>query len=187
MVAILGVRIDEFRRVQVAAAAVFTLVALGGGVVAIGAFALDVTVGEEFALLLIIELLGGLLDEFAVVIEFAEKLGGELVMYLGGRAAVDVVGDTELLKRRLDQLVVAVHDLLGGDALLAGALGHGHAVLIAAAHKHHVNALQAQVAHIDVGRHIHASQMADVNRSVSIGQRRRHQRPRKFLLILHCI
>ena len=83
--------------------------------------------------------------------------------------------------------MVAVHDLLGGDALLAGALGHGHAVLVATADEQHVLALQTQVAHIDVGRHIHASQMANVDRTVSIGQRCRHQRTGKFLLFLHCL
>ena len=82
MVAVLGVRVDQLRRVQVAAAAVLALVALGGGVVAIGSLTLDVAVGEEFAILLIIELLGYLLDEFAFVIELAEKLGGELVVNL---------------------------------------------------------------------------------------------------------
>ena len=83
--------------------------------------------------------------------------------------------------------MVTVNDLLRGDALLAGALGNGYAVLVATAHEQHILALQAQVAHVDVGRHIHTSQMADVNGSVSIGQRRRHQRPRKFLLFLHII
>ena len=187
MVTVFGVRVNQFGRIQVAAATVLTLIALGGGVVAIGAFALDVAVSEEFALLLVIELLGGLLDEFAVIVEFAEELSGELVVNLGRRAAVDVVGDTEFLKRLLDQLVVAVHHLLRGDALLAGALGNRHTVLVAAAHEHHVLALQTQVAYIDVGRDIHACQMADVDWSVSIGQRRRHQRARKFLLLFHCI
>ena len=186
MVAVLGVRVDELGGVQVAAAAVLTLVTLGGGMVAIGALTLHIAVGEELAVLLVVELLGGLLDEFAVVIEFAEKLGSKLMVNLARRAAVDIVGDTKVLERIPDDIVVAVNDLLRGDALLAGALGHGHAVLVAAAHKQHVLALQTQVAYIDVGRHIHASQVADVNWTVSIGQRRRHQRPRKFLLFLHC-
>ena len=187
MVAVLGVRVDQFGGIQIAATAVLTLIALGSGMMAIGALALDVAVGKELAVLLVIELLGRLLDEFALIVEFAEKLGGKLVMRLAGRAAVDVVGDTEFLERLLDELMIAVHNLLGGDALLAGALSHGHAVLIASTHEQHILALQAQVTHIDVGRHIHASQVADVDGSVSIGQRRRHQRAGKFLLILHFI
>ena len=83
--------------------------------------------------------------------------------------------------------MIAVNDLLRGDTLLAGTLGHRHAMLITAAHEQHVLTLQAQVAHVDVGRHIYASQVANVDGTVSIRQRRRHQRPRKFLLILHRI
>ena len=107
-------------------------------------------------------------------------------MRLAGRTAVDVVGNTEFIERIPDERVIAVHDLLGGDALLAGALGHGYTMLIAATHEQYVLALQAQVSHVDVGRHIHTSQVTDVNRTVSIRQRRRHQRACKFLLFLHC-
>ena len=44
--------------------------------------------------MLVIELLGHLLDELALVIEFAEEFGSKLMMGLAGRAAVDIVGDT---------------------------------------------------------------------------------------------
>ena len=185
MVAVLGVRVDEFGGVQVTATAVLTLVALGCRVVAVGALALDVAVGQELAVLLVIELLGHLLDELALVIEFAEELSGKLVMRLARRAAVDIIRDTQFLERIPDDGMVTVHDLLRSDALLAGSLGHGHTMLIAAAHKQHILALQSQVAHIDVGGHIHTGQVTDVDRSVSIGQRRRHQRACKFLLFLH--
>ncbi len=90
-VTVLGVRVDQFGRIQVAATTVLTLVTLGCRMVAVGALALHVTVGQELARRLVIELLGGLLDEFAVIIEFAEKFSGKLVMRLAGRAAVDVV------------------------------------------------------------------------------------------------
>ena len=58
MVAVLGVRVDQLGRIQIAAAAILALVALGGGMVAVGALALNVTVGEKLAVLLVIELLG---------------------------------------------------------------------------------------------------------------------------------
>ena len=77
MVAVLGVGVDQFGGVKVASAAVLTLVTLGSRVVAVGAFALDIAVGEKLAVDLVIELLGGLLDQFAIVIKFAEELGGK--------------------------------------------------------------------------------------------------------------
>ncbi len=70
--------------------------------------------------------------------------------------------------------MITVNDLLRSDALLAGTLGYGHTVLVATTHKHHIHALQAQVAHIDVGRHIHSCQVTDVDRAVGIGQCRGH-------------
>ena len=45
MITILGMRIDELSGIQVAAASVLTLVTLGGGMVAIGAFTLHIAVG----------------------------------------------------------------------------------------------------------------------------------------------
>ena len=83
--------------------------------------------------------------------------------------------------------MITIYNLLGGNTLLAGALCHGNTMLIAATDKKHVLALQAQVTHIDVGGNINASQVADVNRTVSIGQRRCYQRARKFLFFLHFI
>ena len=79
--------------------------------------------------------------------------------------------------------MVTIYNLLGGNTLLAGALCHGNTMLIAATHKKHVLALQAQVAHIDVGRHIDTGQVADVDRTVGVGQRTGHKG--SFELFLH--
>ena len=47
---------------------------------AVGALAHDVAVGEEGLHLLVVVLLAGLLDEFPLVVEFAEEVGGKLVV-----------------------------------------------------------------------------------------------------------
>ncbi len=85
-------------------------------------------------------------------------------------AGIDVVGDTELLEGVLYQLVVAVHHLLGGDTLFAGADGHGYAVFVATADEKHGLSLQTQVAHINIGGYIYAGKVSDMHRPVCVGQ-----------------
>ena len=103
------------------------------------------------------------------------------MMYLAGGAAVDVERDAKLGKRVFDELVIAVNHLLRCAALLAGAYGDGHAMFVATADKQHVTFLQAQVAHINVGRHIHPGQVADVHTAISVWQGGGNQRTVKFL------
>ena len=94
--------------------------------------------------LLVVELFALHLGQLALVVQFLEEVAGHLVMRGAGGAAVDIERDAEALERVLDEAVVAVHHLLHGDTLLACADGHGHAVLVRAAHEHHVAAPQAQ-------------------------------------------
>lgn len=68
-----------------------------------------------------------------------------------------------------DEVVVAVDHLLGGDAFLAGTDGDRHAVLVASADEEHFLLFQAQIAHIDVSRHVNASQVSYMYTSVGIG------------------
>ena len=132
--------------------------------------------------LLVVELLARFLDKLALVVERFEKLAGRALVYLGGRARVDVERDAQTLKRLLDDIVVAVAYVLRRHTFFLGLDGDGHAVLVAAAYELHVLALEAQVAHIDVGRHIDAGQVADVHRAVGIGQGRGHQRALEFFI-----
>ncbi len=90
-------------------------------------------------------------------------------------AGVDVERDAELLERFLVELVVAVNDHLGGDALLAGLEGDGYAVFVGAAYVDHILPFQPQVAGVDVGRDVYAGQMADMDGAVGIGQGRSDQ------------
>ena len=179
--------IYEFGGVEVTATAVLTLVALSGGMMTVRALTDDIAVGEELPCFLVVELLRGLLDEFTVVVELAEEIACELMVRGRGGAAIHVEADTELLEGVLDHLVVTIHDLLRRDAFLACALRHRHTVLVRPAYEHHFLALQAQVPYIDVRRHVHAREVADVHPAVGVGQRRRHRRSLEALFhILLC-
>ena len=148
----------------------FALVAIGMLIAAMGAGAGDVAVGKELLSLLVIVLHRYLLDELALVIEFLEKGRSSLMVFRAGSAAVDVERDAQLGKRVLDNLVVTIHDVLWSNTLFAGFDGDRHAVLVTAANEHHLFALSAEITDIDVGGHIDAGQMADMDRAVSIRQ-----------------
>ena len=151
----------------------------------------DVAVGKKFARNLVAELLFCLLHKLVLVVESAEEVARKLVMNIRSGAAVDVERDAELLKRLLDKVVIAVYHLLHGDALLACTDSNGHTMLVASAYKHHLFLLQAQIAHVDVGRHIHTSQVANVHTTIGIRQSSRDGGAFKFvffhLFLLFCI
>ena len=164
-----AVRVDQFVR-RKGRSAFFALVAVGAVVAAAGAGAHDIAVGEERLGFLVVVLLRGPLDEFAFVVELAEELRRCRGVGLRRGARVDVERHAEPFERRFNQLVIAIDDLLGRDALFAGLDGDGHAVLVAAADRDHVVSFQAQVARVDVRRDIDARQVADVYRAVGVGQ-----------------
>ena len=166
--------INQFRGAE-RRAALLALVAVCSLGVATGTFARDVAVGQESLRLLVIILHGGLLDELALVVEFAEEVRCRLVVYLRCGAPVHVERDAELLERLLDKFVIAVHNVLRRAAFFLGADGDGHPVLVASADEEDFLLLQAQVADIDVGGHIHPRQVADVHRPVGVGQGRCHR------------
>ena len=174
-------RVDQLSGREVATA-LLALVAVSPFVVAVGALAHHVTVGQELLGLLVVELLGGLLHQLALVIELAEPVGGKLMVGLRGGAAVDVKRDAELLERVLDHLVVAVHHILRCDTLLAGTDGDGHTMLVRAANEKDLALLQTKIAHIDIGRHIDTSQVTDMYPAIGIRQGRRHGYSLVFLL-----
>ncbi len=159
--------VDEVGGVQ-GGAAHLALVTVGVLVLAVRARAGDVTVGEELLGLLIVVLHRGLLDELALVVQLLEVGGGRFVMRGVRGSGVDVEGDAEVLERLLDDVMVAVHDVLRGHALLAGLDGDGHAVLVGAADEEHLLAVVAQIARVDVGRDIDAGEVADVDGTVGV-------------------
>ena len=169
-----AVRVDQFVR-RKGRSAFFALVAVGAVVAAAGAGAHDIAVGEERLGLLVVVLLRGPLDEFAFVVELAEELRRCRGVGLRRGARVDVERHAEALERTLDEAVVAIDDLLRGNTLLAGLDRDGHAVLVAAADRDHVAALQAQVACVDIRRYVDSRQVADMYGAVGIGECRSHE------------
>ena len=164
-----GFGVQQFLGAQ-GAAALLALVSVGVRVAAFGAGALDETVGEEHLGLLVIELLALLGHEVVLVVELAEELGRILLMHGRRRTGVDVIVDAEAREGVFHYLMILVHDVLRGNALLAGLDGDGHAVLVGAADEHHVLPAHAQVADIDVSGNVSAGQVADMDRTVGIGQ-----------------
>jgi hypothetical protein len=136
------------------------------------AFSRHVAVGEKLSGLLVIELHGCFLDKFPLVVKTAEEIGRHAPVGFGSRTAVDVERNAEFLERILDDLVVTVHDILWSHSLVARLDGNGHTVLVAAADHEDFLASEAHVAGVDVGRHVDAGEMADMHRSVCIGESR---------------
>ena len=168
------VGIDEFLG-RKRGSAFLALVAIGFGSMATRTLASNVAVSQEMASLLVVELLGGHRDELALVIELAEEVAGKLVVGLAGSAAIDVEGDAEALEAVLDEVVIAVDDFLNSDALFASSNSNGNAVFITAADEDALATFQTKIAGIDVSRHVNASQMADMYRSVRIRQSGRNR------------
>ncbi len=163
--------IDQVGGVE-ACAARLALVAVCTFRTAVGALAGDIAVCEELAGLLVVQLHGGLLHEFPLVVKAAEEIGGRTGMRLGAGAPVHVERYAELLERIFDYRVITVHYVLGGDTLLAGLYGDGYAMLVAAADEQHLLSLKTEIPRIDVGRDIDSGQVADMHRPVGVRQGR---------------
>ena len=166
--------VDEFHGTEVATA-LLTLVAIGVLVVAMRAFAHDISVGKELMGLFVVILFGLFFDEFSVIIELLKEVAGQLVVCFAGRTAVDIEADTKLFERVFDELMVAVAHVLRRDTLFLGPQGDGNTVLIAAADEDNLLLFESQIAHVDVGRHVDSRQMTNVNAPVGIGQCRRNR------------
>ncbi len=66
--------------------------------------------------------------------------------------------------------MVAVHDVLRGDTLLAGFKGDGHTMLVAAANHKHLFTVHTHIACVDVSGNIHSREVSDMHRSVGVRQ-----------------
>ena len=132
-------------------------------------------------LFLIVELFALHLNELALVIEFPEEVSCKLMMGLRRGTAVHVEGDSEILKRFLDDIVVAVNHVLRCAAFLLRADGDWNSMFVAASHKQHLLALQTKIACIDICRHIHAGQVSDMHRAVGVRKCRRDGGSFEFL------
>ena len=160
-------RVLQLQRVHRSAAGV-ALVAAGLFVVAEGARALHVAVGQEPAVGLGVEQGGGLPHGEALVRQGAEDVLHHLFVVLGARAGEQVEGDAEIPPRIKLRGAVLVHDLLRGQPLLLGGDGYGRAVLVAARHHEHLVPFQPVVPREDVRGHVAARQVAQVDVAVGV-------------------
>ena len=129
-----------------------------------------VTVGQEMACLRVVELLADLFYELAGIVHLAEIVGRKLMVDGGGGTRIDVERDTEVGKRALDELVIAIDDLLGSDALFACANSDGHTVFVATADVHHFLSFQTQITGVDVSRNVDTGEVTDMHRAICIRQ-----------------
>ena len=118
----------------------------------------------------IVELLGGLLDELAVVVQLTEVIRCQFVVNGRCGTRIDIETDTEVSERALDKFVITVNHLLSGNTFFTCANGDRHSVFVATAYVQHFLPLQTQVSCIDVSGNIYASQVTDMHRTVGVRQ-----------------
>ncbi|EMR01121.1 hypothetical protein ADICEAN_03760 [Cesiribacter andamanensis AMV16] len=163
-----GAGVDEVGGAQAGAAAL-ALIAIGFGVAAIGAGTLDVAIGQKLGRLLIIILLTFLNFKSPLLLQGGEKVGCGLVMYGRRGAGVHIKGYPKLLKGIADHAVVLVYHLLGAHPFFLSADGNGHPMFIGTTDKQHILSPAAQVAYVNIGRHIYACQVTNVHGAIGIG------------------
>ncbi len=83
---------------------------------------------------------------------------------------VNIERNAKFFERLLYYLMVSINNVLRSNAFLTSLERYGNAVFVGTANEEYIAVFQAVVASIDVGRHIHASQMSNMYRSVCIRQ-----------------
>ena len=163
--------IDEIRGVE-RCAACLALVAVGAGIMTVGALARDIAVGKKLAGFGVIELHRCLLDKLALVMQTGKEFRGRAVVDVGRRPRIYIERYAQLLERVLDYLVIAVDDILGSDTLGTRFYRDRHTVLVAAAYEGDFASVETEIAGIYIGGDIDTGEMADMDRSVGIGKSR---------------
>ena len=161
------------------------MVAIGVWIVAVGALARDVAVGEEGFGFFVVVLFRFAFQKLPFVVESAEKVGSHFLVGVARGARVDVEGDAEVFKRLFDELVIAVYHFLHGATFFACTDGHGDPVFVRATDEEHFLLAQTEIAHVDVGRNVNTSQVTDVYTAVGIGKGSSDESSIESLII-HC-
>ena len=130
----------------------------------------DVTVGKELAGNLIAELLFYFLFQNALIVKSTEEIRSKLIVNLRSCAAVNIKGDAEILEALLDEVVIAIHNFLYGNAFFLGTDGDRYTMLVATADENNVLLFKAKIAYVDIGWHINTCQVADMHTTISIRQ-----------------
>ena len=163
-------RVDEVSCIKRCTARL-TLISIGTGFVAVGASTHDIAVGQKGFCLRVIVLLTRTLYKFMVIVEGTEELRCRLGMHTTRGARVDVEIDPKLLKRLLDERVIAIYHLLRCNALGFGFERDGHSVLVRPPNKQHLLSSHSFVAHVNVRRDIHTGKVTYMHRSIGIRER----------------
>ena len=146
-------RVDQIRGIQ-GRSTLLALVAVGPGCLALGAGARDIAVRQKLLRFGIVVLVRFTRFKHPFFVERLEEIARHFGM-LGRRGArINVKLNAKLCQRIPHHLMVAVHNLAGGDALFSGLHGNRHTVLVRSTYKGHLFALEAEVAHIDVRRQV---------------------------------
>ena len=176
----------QFHRAEVAAT-LLTLVAISIRIATVRTFAHDITVGKELMSLLVIVLLALLFNELTIVIEFAEEVGGKLVMCWTGCTAIHIKGDTKLFERILYHLMIAITNVLWGDTFFLCTDCDWHTMLVTATDKDYLTLLQSEITYIDIGWNIHTSKVSYMYTTISVWQCRRNRDAFEFLFFHICL
>ena len=167
-------RIDQFFRTQ-RSSATFTLITKSTIALAGGASSFDVSIGQK-GICFGIEILFRLLRlQLTRLFQLRKEGGGCFVMQRIAGAVIDVELNGQVGKILPHRLMIFVNDGLSRGSFLAGLDGDGRSVLIAAADKHDIPTLRAQVTGINIGRDISACQVTYVLESVGIRQGSRNE------------
>ena len=110
-----------------------------------------------------------------------------MMMRIGSGTAVYIERNTEFFERFFNQVVITIHHILRRASFFAGTNGDGHSVFVASADKQHLLTFQTKVSYINVGRHIHAGQVSDMHRTISIRQGGSYRCSFKILVHISCI
>ena len=83
--------------------------------------------------------------------------------------------DAKASERVLDNLMIAVNDILWSASLLLSLDGDRHAMLIRSADIKHILTLHSQISHIYVRRHIYTCKVADMHWTIGVRKRTGHK------------
>ena len=106
-------------------------------------------------------------------------------MYLGRSAPIDIEIDSKGLETFVDDFMIFINYILRRAALLTRFNGNWYAMFVGAANIQHIFTPEPEVAHINVGRHIHTCQMSYMNGTVGIRQRAGYKGSLEFLFHLY--
>ena len=163
----LGLGVDQLLR-RKRGTAFLTLVAIGSLRAAFWAGTHNVAVCKEGLSLRVIVLLAFAGDELSLVVKPLEEFRSGFRVDLGRGPSIDVKVDSQSLEALLYNIVILVHDILGRAAKLTGLYGDWDTVLVAAAHVQHFLSAEAEIAYINVGRHVYSCKVSYVDGAVRV-------------------